>query len=78
MPITVRKRKGEHFNAMLYRFNKRVRQSGILYEARKRRFFVRPESKNRRRSSALYRVKKSAEIRRLRRYGHLPVRRGRR
>jgi len=61
---------------MLYRFNKRVRQSGIMAEARKRRYFSRPENKNKRRKSALYRVRKVEELKQLRRYGKEPPRRG--
>ncbi len=54
---------------MLYRFNKRVRQSGIMLETKRRRYFARPENKNKRRKSALYRVQKIEELKRLRRYG---------
>jgi len=72
--ITVRKRKGEHFSALLYRFNKRVRQSGILLEAKKNRFFTRKENKNQRRKSALYRFRKQEELKKMRRYSRLPGR----
>jgi len=75
--IKVKKRQGENFNSLLYRFRRRVRQSGILKEARKRRFHRRPENRNKRRLSALHRVKKEQEIKEMRRYGHGPGRRGR-
>lgn len=62
MAITVKKRDGEPTSTLVYRFSKKVRQSGILREARKRRFHQRPENKNRRRRSALHREKKRTQI----------------
>jgi ribosomal protein S21 len=59
--ISTRKRKGESANSLLYRFNKRVRQSGLIKESRKRRFTKRPVSKIKRRQSALHREEKKRE-----------------
>jgi len=62
MHITVKKREGESTSAFLYRFNKRVKQSGILKEAKKRRFKARPPNRQKRRNAALYRRARAAEI----------------
>jgi ribosomal protein S21 len=54
--IEVRKKKGESFESMIRRFNKRVQQSGRIYEARDIRFFSAPKSKNKQRQDALRRA----------------------
>ena len=54
--IEVRKKKGESFESMVRRFNKRVQQSGRIYEAREIRFFASPKSKNKLRQDALRRA----------------------
>ncbi len=77
MSIGVKKRMGESFNSLLYRFNKKLKRSGIFKEIKKKRFHKRPVSKNKRRSSALYRVGKAKEMKQLRRYSHGPHSRGR-
>ncbi|PIR86702.1 MAG: hypothetical protein COU11_04295 [Candidatus Harrisonbacteria bacterium CG10_big_fil_rev_8_21_14_0_10_49_15] len=59
--ISVRKRKGESVNSLIFRFNKRSRQSGLVKELRKRRFTKRPTSKIKRRASALHREDKKQE-----------------
>jgi len=69
MAIVVRKREGENFNSLMYRFKKKIKQSGILQEARKRRFFARPVSRRKRRLAALYRAKKQEEMTLARKYG---------
>ena len=55
----------------MYRFSKRVKQSGILREARKRRFRARPVTPRRRRLSALHREAKKQEVQRLKKLGLL-------
>ncbi len=69
--ITAKKREGESASTLLYRFSKRVKQSGVVKEFRKRRFRRRPTSKRRMRVSALHRTKKKAERERLRKLGVL-------
>ncbi|MEK7665895.1 MAG: 30S ribosomal protein S21 [Patescibacteria group bacterium] len=51
-----KRRKGESFEALLRRFNKRMQMSGGMLEAKKRRHFVRKPSANGRRASALRRL----------------------
>jgi len=78
MSVKVNKRKGENFNSLMYRFNRKIRRSGILREARSRTFYQKSLNKNQRRKEALYRRKKDREIEELKRYGHGPFGRGRR
>ncbi len=70
MIIEVKRREGENLTSLLYRFGKKVKQSGILKEARARRFWVRRLNRNKSRAKALYRLKKEEELGRERKYGH--------
>lgn len=69
MAVEVRKKEGESASSMLYRFTKKVQQSGILKEAKKRRFHKRNESKLKRKLSAIHRVEKKQEMERMRKLG---------
>ncbi len=62
MAIEAKRKEGENINALLYRFNKKLKQSGVLKEAKKRRFLSRGINKNKRRSAALYRSGKAKEF----------------
>jgi small subunit ribosomal protein S21 len=53
--VEVKRRKGESFESLLRRFNRRVQQSGKLLEARKVRFHSKPPNKTKVRASALHR-----------------------
>ena len=64
MPIEAKRKEGENINALLYRFNKKLKQSGVLKEAKKRRFRSRDTNKNKRRAGAIYRTAKAQEIKR--------------
>lgn len=66
MPIEVKKKDGENVNALLYRFNKKLKQSGVLKEAKKRRFHSRVVNKNKKRAGALYRSGRAKELKRTR------------
>lgn len=68
--IEVKKREGETAGAFLYRFTKRVKQSGILKESKKRRFKTRTVNKGARRASALYRDEKKQEVIRKKKLGY--------
>ncbi len=72
--MEVRKRSNETSNALIYRFTRKVQQSGIIREAKKRRFHKRPTSKLRRRLSALHRAVKRKEYVRDRKLGIAPER----
>lgn len=59
--MELKRKEGESTSAFLYRFNKKIQQSGILREARKRRFYARPVNRLKRKNSALHREQKSKE-----------------
>lgn len=62
--IFVKKREGESSNSLIYRFNKRARQSGLIKEVRRRRFKGRAVSKTKIRQSAIHRdEQKAAHVR---------------
>ncbi|MDP3947286.1 MAG: 30S ribosomal protein S21 [bacterium] len=69
--MELRRKEGESVTSFIYRFTKRVKQSGILKEAKKRRFRARPMNRNRRRLSALHRETKKVERQRLKKLGLL-------
>lgn len=69
MAIKVKKREGESVNALLYRFNKRVQQSGLVREVRRRQFRKRATNRRKRKDSALYRLTKQTAIARERKFG---------
>ncbi len=59
--LEVRKRQNESPNSLMFRFNKRVKQSGLIKEARKRRFTIRKTSKYKRKLSALHKASQQRE-----------------
>lgn len=65
----VKKKENESTGSFLYRFNKKVQQSGILKEARKRRYHHRPKSKLKRKEAALYKNAKREETTRAKKLG---------
>ena len=67
--MELKRREGESMSSFLYRFTKKVRQSGILIEAKKRRFKNRIVSKRKKRESALYRDVKKKEVELAKRMG---------
>ncbi|RJP45749.1 30S ribosomal protein S21 [Candidatus Parcubacteria bacterium] len=69
--IEVKKKEGESANALLFRFSKRVKRSGVLREANKRRFRDRTANRRKRRLSAIHRETKRKEVERLRKLGLL-------
>jgi ribosomal protein S21 len=68
MPTEIKKRESESINSFLYRFNKKIQQSGMFKEAKKRRFRNRPVNRGQRRLSAVYRARKDKEIKTLKKY----------
>lgn len=69
MPMEVRRRKNENVGSFLYRFSKRIQQSGVLKEVKKRRVTTRPQNRTKRRLSALYRMNKKEQIAKSKKYG---------
>ena len=56
-------------SGMMYRFTKKMQQSGILREAKKRRFYARAESRLKRKLSAIHRDHKKKELVRQKKLG---------
>jgi len=71
MSIKVKRKEGETSNSLIFRFTKRVQRSGVLKEAKKRRFHSRSQNRAKRLFSALYREKKKAEVEKLKKLGLL-------
>ncbi len=67
--MEIKRREGESVNSFLYRFNKKIRQSGILLEAKKRRRKDRNVSKRKRFNSAIYRAGKKKEMEKAKKAG---------
>lgn len=67
--IEIKKKEGESVSAHLSRFSKKVKQSGVMKEMRKRKNLTRGKNKNARRKAAIYRTKKNVDINRTRKYG---------
>lgn len=67
--ISVFKREGENSNSLVFRFGKRIKQSGILKEVRSRRFRKRQMNRRKRLAGALYRASKEEEFKTARKYG---------
>ena len=61
MPIKVEKQGKESTQNLARRFTQKLRKSGTLLEARKRRFKKRPKSAQLKKRSALRRIKKKTE-----------------
>ena len=61
MALEVEKKDKENNSSLVHRFTRSVIQSGIIREARSRRFFTRSVSKNARKKDALRKVRAKAE-----------------
>ncbi len=69
--MELKRREGEPISAFLYRFSKKIQQSGILREAKKRRHKTRRVTKFRKRVSAKHREEKRKEVEKARKMGTL-------
>ena len=67
--VEVRKKEGESMSGMMYRFTKKIQQSGVLREAKKRRFHQRGTSRLKRKLSALHKASKKKEMEKMRKLG---------
>lgn len=68
--IKLDRKEGENVGSFIFRFNKKVKRSGVMKEVRKRRFKSRPENRTARRKAALYRITKQDAIQKERKYGY--------
>ena len=69
MGIQVNKKSGESASAVMYNFTKRIKRSGVLKEARNRRFKTRRISRLKRRLSAIHKAEKKSDIERQKKLG---------
>jgi len=69
MAVIIKRRKGENLSAFLNRASRVINRSGILLEARKRRFYATRPNKRSEKLSALHRLKVLNEIERKRKLG---------
>lgn len=69
--VEVKKKEHETIEALLRRFKKQLQRSGILYLARKKRFYEPPKSKRQKREEAAYRTALQKEKDRLRKLGKI-------
>jgi len=61
MPLEIKKQERESVQGLIRRFSKAIKKSGILKEARKRRFKQRPLSEKAKKDAALRREKVKKE-----------------
>lgn len=69
MPLEVKKQERENTQSLIRRFTKAIKQSGILKEARKRRFYQKPLNETAKKSAALRRVKAREEYKKKEKLG---------
>lgn len=69
--LSVRKKEGETGGSLLYRFTKKIRQGGVLSEAKKRRFYKRSQNRSKRKLAAIYREEKKKEVAKAKKMGLL-------
>ncbi|HRT17990.1 MAG TPA: 30S ribosomal protein S21 [Candidatus Paceibacterota bacterium] len=69
--MKVQKQTRENSQSLIYRFTKAVQKSGILIEARKRKFFEKPKSKNLKKRDALIKIEKKKEFEKAKKLGKL-------
>lgn len=69
--IELRRKEGESVSSFLYRFSRKIQQSGVLKESKKRKHRKRNPNKRAVHESALYRFDKKQEITKLKKLGKL-------
>ncbi|MDD3170581.1 MAG: hypothetical protein WC410_00015 [Candidatus Paceibacterota bacterium] len=69
--MKVQKQQKETSQSLVYRFTKSVQRSGVLTEARKRRFRERIKSDNLQKRAALIRVEKKKKFEKLKKLGKI-------
>jgi c-di-GMP-related signal transduction protein len=67
--MKIQKQLRETSQSLVYRFTKAVQKSGVLVEARKRRFTKRTKSENMQRRAALVKVEKKKEFEKAKKLG---------
>lgn len=62
MATIIRRKEGEPLSSFLYRATKRIQRSGVLLEARKRRFLKSAPTKTRKYRTAMHRLDMEREM----------------
>ncbi|MDD5110579.1 MAG: hypothetical protein PHI63_05210 [Patescibacteria group bacterium] len=68
----IKRKRGESFESLIRRFNRKVQQSGKQLQIRKIRFYARQKSRNLERASALRRMEIRKQREYLKKIGRLP------
>ena len=69
--IEVTKKERESTQSLIKRFTRKIRQSGVLYVARSKRFKSRPQSKLQKKQDALKKAKKTKYFEYLQKLGKI-------
>ncbi len=69
MAVVIKRKPGESVTAFINRATQIIKKSGILLEARKRRFYMKKPNKRARKLSALHRLKVIKEVEEKRKWG---------
>ncbi|MCD6283761.1 30S ribosomal protein S21 [bacterium] len=69
MSIEVKRKPKETVSALVRRFSRAVQKSGILNEAKKRRFYIKKKTRREKRESALRRIRIIKEREKLKKLG---------
>ena len=69
--VETKRKKGETFESLLRRFNKRILQSGRILQAKKTRYYTKPPNKNLMKKLALRRLTIKSEREYLKKIGKL-------
>jgi len=67
--MKIQKQLRETSQSLVYRFTKAVQKSGVLLEARKRRFTQKPKSKNMEKRGTLIKIEKRKEFEKAKKLG---------
>ncbi len=71
MPLEVKKRNQETVQSLVYRFQKAIRESGILVQARKIRFRERKKSEEMKKRAVIRKEEKKREYDKLKKLGKI-------
>lgn len=71
MALKIQRQTKETSQKLAYRFIRKIRESGILLEARKRQFWERPKNERAKRESALRREELKKKYEQLKRMGKI-------
>ncbi|MGC8881121.1 MAG: 30S ribosomal protein S21 [Minisyncoccia bacterium] len=69
MAIVIKRKEGESVTVFINRANQIIKKSGILLEARKRRFYIKKPNERAQKLSALHKIKVLKEIENKRKWG---------